>query len=262
VDPWDAVRRIVADKRSGAAELAVRTAAALAELDSDRDILRAARRVLKVHGAMASLWRVFDAALTGSRALARMRDELESESDAVASAAAGWALPRRNAMVVTHSSSSAVLATLLRAGAARVTRVECTTSLPGGEGRALAARLRRAGFAARAIPDAAIARACAEADVVLVGADAITPQAIVNKCGTMPLVLTARECGAACYALAGASKMAPAWIWNPRRAIAYDATPIELLDALVCERGPMRAAGVRRAANRVTLDTRLEAIAR
>lgn len=262
MDPWDAVRRVAADQRSGAAALAVKTADALAALRGDRDILRAARRVLRVHGAMGPMWRVFDAALQGSTALARFRDRIESETAGVAAAAAGWALPRRGARVLTHSSSSLVIATLERAGPSRIAAVECTASLPGGEGRALAARLRRAGLVARVIADASVARACAAADVVLVGADAITSQAIVNKAGTMPLALTARESGVPCYALAGSSKMAPAWIWNPDRATAYDATPMEIFDAVVTERGPMRTAGLRRAAARISLDPRLEPLAR
>jgi len=211
---------------------------------------------------MGSLWRVFDAALAGRTALARLQGKIEGEAAAVASAAAGWALPRRNARVLTHSSSSIVLATLEHAGPSRIASVECTASLPGGEGRALAARLRRMGFAARAIHDAALARACAEANVVLVGADAITPASLINKTGTMPLALTARETGVPCYALSGSTKMVPAWIWNPQRAPAYDATPLEIFDAVVTERGPMRTAGLRRAAARITLDERLEAIAR
>lgn len=262
MDPWDAVRRIVADKRSGAAGLALDACDALAALDHDRDVLRAARRVLRVHGAMGSLWRVFDAALSGPRALTRLRDRVASETALVAGAAAGWALPRRGARVLTHSASSVVIATLERAGPPRIASIECTASLPGGEGRALAARLRRMGFPARVVPDAGLARACAAAHVVLVGADAITPAAVVNKAGTMPLALTARECGVPVYALTGTSKMAPAWIWNPDRATAYDATPLEVFDAVVTERGPMRTAGLRRAASRITLDERLEAIAR
>lgn len=260
MDPWDAFRLIARDKRSGAAELAARTADALQSLSSDRDVVRAARRILRVHAPMGSLWRVFDVALRGG-SLPALRERLESEAGAVAAAAAGWALPKR-ARVLTHSASSSVLATLVAAGPRRVQSVTCTTSLPGGEGRAFAARLRRAGFSVRIVADTLIARACADADVVMVGADAITPQRIVNKAGTLPLALTARETGVPCYVVAGTAKMVPDLIWSPDAAAAFDATPIDAIDALVTERGPMRAAGVRRAAGRVTLDPRLEAIAR
>lgn len=260
MDPWDAFRSIARDKRSGAAELAARSAEALQLLASDRDVLRAARRILRVHSSMGSLWRVFDVALRGG-SLTALHERLESETGAVAAAAAGWAVPKR-ARVLTHSASSSVLATLLAAGPRRIPSVICTVSLPGGEGRAFAARLRRSGFSVRIVADTLIARACAESDVVLIGADAITPQRIVNKAGTLPLALTAREAGVPCYVVAGTVKMVPDLIWNGDGAAPFDATPLDALDAVVTERGPMRAAGVRRAAGRITLDERLERLGR
>lgn len=260
MDPWDAFRSIARDKRSGAAELAARTTEALQSLSSERDVLRAARRILRVHSPMGSLWRVFDVALRGG-SLTALSERLAAETGAVAVAAAGWAVPKR-ARVLTHSASSSVFATLTKAGPRRIASVTCTVSLPGGEGRAFAVRLRRAGFSVRTVADALIGRACADADVVLVGADAITPERIVNKAGTLPLALTARETGVPCYAIAGTGKMVPDLIWSGDEAAPFDATPLDVLDAVVTERGPMRAAGVRRVAGRVTLDPRLERIAR
>lgn len=261
MDPWDAFRAIARDKRSGAAELALRTASALEALTTDRDIVRAARRILRVHGAMGSLWRAFDAALRGGSAPARFRAHLEAEAAAAAKAAAGWALPKR-ARVLTHSSSSAVVAALTAAGPSRIASVTCTVSMPGGEGRGLAAKLRRAGFSARVVADAMGARACASSDVVLTGADAITPGRIVNKAGTLALALTARELRVPCYAIAGTSKMVPDWIWSDPDGAPFDATPVDVFDAVVTERGAMRAAGVRRAAGRIALDERLERLTR
>src|SRR6266540_3707409 len=75
----------------------------------------------------------------------RFGESIASESEGVARAAE-WALPRR-AVVVTHSSSSNVVAALTR-HRTRIVRVLCTASVPGGEGRGLAHRLERAGIEA------------------------------------------------------------------------------------------------------------------
>lgn len=254
MNPWDVLRRVAADRTSGATDLALRTAQAVAALDDDREILRASRRLLDVHGAMGVLWRVFDAALTGPDSLERLRVRIVDERDAVARSAQ-WALTRR-VTVLTHSSSSSVRAALRRAGR-RVREVVCTASLPGGEGRMFAARLRRDGFETRVVADAAIAAACGGCDVVIVGADAVTPSGVVNKVGTMLCALAAREHAVACYALAGSTKQAPSAIFDAAPSAAFEQTPLTLFDAVIGERGPLGPASVRRAAGRVRLDPRL-----
>lgn len=94
-------------------------------------------------------------------------------------------------------------------------------------------------------------RAIAGAGVMLVGADAITPQTIVNKVGTYACALAAREHGIACYALAGTSKLLPHELGE--LPAAFEATPLELFDAVISERGPMRAAAIRRAATKIVV---------
>jgi translation initiation factor 2B subunit (eIF-2B alpha/beta/delta family) len=253
VDPWEALRRAAADRRSGAAEIALRAAAAMAELPSTRDALRAARRLVRAHPAMAPLWRL-GAAVAAARdhraAARRFADALRAEAEGVARAAE-WTLPRR-AVVLTHSASSNVQAAILL-NRRRILRVVCTASLPGGEGRALARRLVRAGVAADVVPDAAIAQAAAAADVALVGADAVTEEAAVNKVGTRLVALAARDAGIGCYVLAGTSKLLPGAVWRPGAAAAFEPTPLALLDAIVTERGPLGAAAVRRAVRRIEI---------
>ena len=253
MDGWEIVRRAASDDRSGAAEIAARAAEGLALLGAQRDVARAARHLVRAHPAMAPLWRLGAATLSAKdhRAAARRFGEaLAVESDGVARAAE-WALPRR-AVVVTHSASSNVFAALVRHHA-RVTRVICTVSLPGGEGRALARRLEREGIETEVVPDAAVGRAASEADVALCGADAITEQAAVNKVGTMLLALAAEQAGIGFYVLAGTSKFLPARAWRPDDAPAYEATPLALVDAVVTERGPMGTAAIRRAVRRIEL---------
>ena len=259
MDGWEIVRRAAADKRSGAAEIAATAAEGLALLGARRDVARAARHLVRAHPAMAPLWRLGAATLSARdhrEAARRFGEAIRNETEGVIRSAE-WALPRR-AVVVTHSASSNVAASLI-AHRTRVSRVYCTVSLPGGEGRALARRLSRSGLEVEVIADAAVGRVCEGADVALVGADAITEEAAVNKVGTTPLALAAMHAEIGFYVLAGTSKFVPSRIWRPEAAPEYEATPLGLIDAVVTERGPLGTAAVRRAVRRVELPRALTA---
>lgn len=262
MDGWEAIRRAASDRRSGAAEVAARAAEGLALMEGKLEVARAARRLLRAQPAMAPVWRLLAAATSAGdhRAAARrFRDALRAETEAVARAAE-WAIPRR-AVVLTHSSSSNVLAAI-RANRRRIARVVCTASLPGGEGRSLARRLEREGIAAEVVADAAIAEASGRATVALVGADAVTEDTAVNKVGTRLVALAARDAGIPCYVLAGTSKLLPARIWGAVDSPMYEETPLALLDAVITERGPMGTAAVRRAVRRISIPRALTAMLR
>jgi translation initiation factor 2B subunit (eIF-2B alpha/beta/delta family) len=129
----------------------------------------------------------------------------------------------------------------------------CTASVPGGEGRAFARRLTRAGIAAEVIADAAVGRASEDASVAFVGADAVTEDGAVNKVGTLIVALAAQQAGIGFYVLAGTSKLLPARAWRSEDAPLYEETPLALVDALITERGPMGTAAIRRAVRRIEL---------
>lgn len=261
MDAWDTLRRVAADRRSGAAELGARACGALAELTTKRDVMKAARRLLREHPAMAPLWRAFALALVQEpEAVLALRDQMISESDGVVRAAAGWAIGRR-ARVLTHSASGTVFETLVRAGR-RIDEVVCTVSLPGGEGRPFARRLEKEGFDVTVVGDAEIARAAAGATIALVGADAVSEEVVVNKIGTRLVALAARDAGIPCYALAGTTKLLPSEAWNPEAAPDCEGTPLELLDAVVTERGPMSPPQIRRAAARIDIPPALLGLVR
>jgi len=259
MDGWEIVRRAAADRRSGAAQIAARAAEGLSLLGAQRDVLRAARHLVRAHPAMAPLWRLGAVALssTDHRAAAlRFRDALRAEAAEIARATE-YVLPRR-AVVVTHSSSSNVVGALGR-HRRRIASVICSASLPGGEGRALARRLERAGFEVEVVPDAGIAEACERADVALVGADAVTDEGAVNKIGTRLLALAAHDAQIGFYVLAGTSKYLPARIWGSVEAPLCDETPLALVDAVVTERGALGQAAVRRGVRRVEIPRALTA---
>jgi translation initiation factor 2B subunit (eIF-2B alpha/beta/delta family) len=141
----------------------------------------------------------------------------------------------------------------------RIERVVCTASVPGGEGRALARRLERAGFETEVVADAAVGRACEEASVALVGADAITESGAVNKVGTLLVALAAQQTGIGFYVLAGTSKLLPGRALKTDEAPLYEETPLSLIDAVISERGPLGTTAIRRAIKRIELPRTLTA---
>jgi translation initiation factor eIF-2B subunit delta len=261
MDPFDHIRRAAADRGSGSVAIAARAARGLAVLDTTRDVLRAASALLKAHPAMGALWRLLAVAYEArdrSAAVPAFMADLESDTDAAADAIR-WVATRRSMVIVTHSDSASVRRALRRVKG-RIALVRCTMSLPGGEGRALARKLGRDGLPTEMIGDAEVALACADADLVLVGADAVTEDAVVNKVGTAPLVLAASEAGIGAYAIAAGAKLLPSSL-HPDEAPRYEPTSLRLFDAVLTERGPRRPVAVRRAVARVRIPPALARLA-
>ena len=94
--------------------------------------------------------------------------------------------------VVTISYSSLVR-DLLVANANKSLSVLVSESRPMNEGLKLAEALGQAGIQTTLVVDAALTEAVKDADMVLVGADAITERGVVNKIGTRALALEAKS---------------------------------------------------------------------
>ena len=89
--------------------------------------------------------------------------------------------------------------------------------------------------------DDAVARC--PADAVVVGADAVTPTAVVNKVKTGLIAASAREHGIPCFVLAGETKLLP---FEPRFADPFERTDLGLFSAVAVPAGllePGAAAG-------------------
>jgi translation initiation factor eIF-2B subunit delta len=227
-----------------------------------REVARAARTLLSAHPAMAPLWRLAAVAYEAgdiARAVDRYMAGLQAGTDAAADQIR-WAIGRRRVRIVTHSSSDSVARAIARI-ATRVESVTCTVSLPGAEGRAFARRLERTGVHTDVIADAAVARACASADLVLVGADALTEVGVVNKVGTMPLALAAQHARIGAYAFAGTAKCVPSAL-VAGASEAFESTPLGLFDAILTERGPRRASAIARIAASVSIPEPIARLAR
>jgi translation initiation factor 2B subunit (eIF-2B alpha/beta/delta family) len=230
------VEQLRGDTVSGAVQLAVTAIdIALAAPDQWRELAREYQAMHPAIAAVANVGRLL-ASETSPAELARIRASLLEGNRRIAEHLASF-LPA-GARVITISQSSTVEAALLACSPARVYALE---SLPGGEGRALAART-----GAAVIPDAAMGRAVPSVDCALVGIDAFDrPGAILHKVGTLPLALCCAYFRKPFYAAGHSFKLAPvdAGELLARAGEAgskFDHTPPDLITAIVTEQGRWR----------------------
>src|SRR5574341_43835 len=129
-------------------------------------------------------------------------------------------LVRQRSLVLTYTNSSAVRLALWGAVAAgRRFEVVCSESRPMGEGVGLARQLAALGIPVHLVVDAALAEWVPRADLILLGADAVMADFVVNKVGTGPILRAARQDRVPAYVLGDSSKwltVALAGFWRVR----------------------------------------------
>ncbi len=158
--------------------------------------------------------------------------------------------------VMTHSFSSTAVEVCRRLKGAGL-RMIVTESRPLTEGRHLAEQLSAWNVPTNYITDAQMGLFIAQADAVLVGADSVLVDgAVINKAGTYPLALAARDRGVPFYVccesfkwrgageppleleeMAPAELGAPAWPGVSVRNVYFDITPARLVSAWIDETG-------------------------
>jgi len=198
-------------------------------------------------------------------ALVRYADRIDRALEATVRRAA--ALVRSRSVVLTYSNSTAVRLALWRAmaeGNAFVT--VCSESRPMNEGMALAKFLAERGVPVYLVVDAGLSNWLGIADLILLGADAVFSQGIVNKIGTEPLLQAARRIGIPAYVLADSSKWLPdrlARFWRVRKESPaeitalrhpnlvihnryFDQSPLTLVTGVVWEGGVARPGEIHR----------------
>jgi eIF-2B alpha/beta/delta-like uncharacterized protein len=275
----DLIGKLAEDRTSGAAELAGKGAAVVMALagrieavdtasfvqglaDAGRLLIRSQPSMAPlfnlVNGVLGELEGVVDLeeARRRTRDAARgFREELVSRGEQIAHQALGVILP--GSTLLTHSRSSTVLRALLHARSEGGDfEVVCTESRPLYEGRAVAEELSKRHIPTTVIIDAGVAEVMERVDLVVVGADAVSPDGLVNKVGTYLLALAASAHGVPFYSLCGTEKFLPAnypffaiedrnpeevWPDHPRGVSVvnryFDVTPLEYVSGLVTERG-------------------------
>ena len=183
----------------------------------------------------------------GARARASEEAErLVGELEAAVQAAAGnaAALVATGATLVTCSYSSAVLrAVELARDAGKAPRVAVLDldSGPDTAGRRLTSRLNRDGTTARTVGRDALASLLDRAALALVGADAVTPDFIVNGSPTLALTEAAKG-RTPFYVVCESVKLTGDIGTEP----GYDRVPFELVRGVITEEGTLRQSDVRR----------------
>jgi translation initiation factor 2B subunit (eIF-2B alpha/beta/delta family) len=190
------------------------------------------------------------------QALATFRHDVRHSTEALCQQALTILPPQ--ATVLTYSNSATVIAALRYAHErGRVRRVLLSESRPAYDGRPQALTLLESGLAVEYSIDMALFERLAEADVVVVGADAVFPDHLINKLGTHALARLAHLRGIPCFSLCAVNKFLPAvatalWrlvdhpgdeVWPAAPdglAISnryFDATPLALLSGVVSDHG-------------------------
>lgn len=167
---------------------------------------------------------------------------------------------RDNAVVFTHCHSSTVTHLLRKAKeTGKSFEVICTETRPALQGRITAKEMLALGVKTTMIVDSAAATFIENADLVMVGADAITAEGnVINKIGTRMIALLAREAGKPFYIVSELLKFDPETvggsnerieerstneIWKdaPEKLLirnpAFDVTRSDFIHGIVCEEG-------------------------
>lgn len=186
-----------------------------------RGLVELAHRVLDAQPSMAPLVSLMSAVLEAadgagdvdearrcvSAAVDAFREGLETRGRVVA--ARGAALLPDGARVLTLSSSSTVRGALTHGSGGRGLHAVCLESRPLQEGRLLAEALAAAGVGVTLAVDAAAATLARGCDLVLLGADSIGDEGLVNKVGSLAAVDAARRAGIPVHVLTDETKILP-----------------------------------------------------
>jgi translation initiation factor 2B subunit (eIF-2B alpha/beta/delta family) len=273
------LQEIKEDRTTGAGELVKKGATNVAQFISNfngepallfNELIRISRKLIECQPSMAPFFHLANIILLsakGHKDLKKMKGEmteaierfllrLQNSTGQISKIARGL-IPERS-RVLTHSYSSTVLRTLIDAKrTGKQFEVVCTESRPICEGFQLAKKLSESNIKIQLQIDSAAPYAIRDADVVLVGADCITPLGLVNKVGTYGLAFSAKERRVPFYVLCGTEKLLeaemtkgfrilkrdPKEVWpDPPKGVEvlnfyFDTTPLGLLTAIVTEEG-------------------------
>ena len=188
--------------------------------------------------------------------LAAFRRDLRTSMEALCQGALAVLPPQST--VLTYSNSATVIAALRYAhDHGRIRRVLLSESRPAYDGRPQALALLEYGIVVDYSIDMALFERLAEASVVVVGADAVFPEHLVNKLGTHALAQLAQLRGVPCFSLCTANKFLPTaatallriaehpgqevWPEAPNGLTIsnryFDTTPLALLRGIVSDQG-------------------------
>lgn len=282
------IDEIAGDHLSGATDITLRAAEMLASLpvysdamsagDFHHELIDVANELAAAQPSMTPLLSLVNRVLlaageagdfgwllaTVEQAARDFAEELTQRPDQIAQTA--LSLIQDEATVMTISSSSTVFATLWHAvEAGKRIQVICLEARPQREGIDFAKRLAELEIDVTLVVDAAMAHFMDRVNIILFGADTISPRGLVNKIGTHTLALAADAHGVPAYGLAGTEKFLPASLLkrfeieqqDPREILNepvhprlnvinlyFDLTPLDFLAGVVTEHDVLTPAEV------------------
>lgn len=169
---------------------------------------------------------------------------------------------RKKSVVLTHCHSSFVVEALVK-NKSKIKEVIVTETRPKDQGLITAKELLKHNIHVSYIIDSAISDFIDKTDIVVVGADALRREGLVNKVGTHPLSVVAKENKKPFYVVTSSFTMdnrkkivmeqrpssevehghlKGAKIFNP----AFDITPWKYITAVVTEKGVIRPGRIKR----------------
>ncbi len=168
--------------------------------------------------------------------------------------------------IATLSWSTTVIA-LIVGVVPRTTPILVAESRPLNEGRMTADRLLTAMFNVTLVTDAVFPGLLQEGDILLIGADTILPDGgVINKSGSYPAALAAREVGVPVWVGADTTKLAPvgrpvghetgdaAHVWLDRPGVCenlpFETAPSGLITGYLTERGAVDRSFIQKEADR------------
>jgi len=174
-------------------------------------------------------------------------------------------LIKDDSTVITHSYSSTILNSLIYAKKSRKKfSVICTESRPMMEGVKLAKLLGENDIKVKLIVDSAVFSLINDADIILLGGDAITTKGLVNKIGTKGIAITAKYYNTPTFALCSSIKFLPKNYCpkldhkkNPEEVIIdkspnvtpinyyFDLTPLKYLTGVITEKGIIKSQDIK-----------------
>jgi translation initiation factor 2B subunit (eIF-2B alpha/beta/delta family) len=254
--------KVKQDSISGSSETAIYVLKTLHQILTDNDVggeqLQTFSRMLrKAKPAMAPLSniaRMMESASYGPdptrAALGSVERVMSNEKTATARIAEN-AMERIEGTVLTLSYSGTVVSVLKNISKQKDIKVTVAESFPLGEGKRTAELLSKAGIEVALVTDSMVFSEARDCDLCLVGADAITPQALINKVGTYAVTLASVQAGIPAYVASSTLKVAsdlkPDWIVEQRangklteRTQLFEPTPLELFAEVFTEMGATR----------------------
>jgi len=201
----------------------------------------------------------FKSAVTGSRSPANLQKKgfaiatrLKQMNDRASQLLPGKAvqLVKSRTIILTCSYSDSVCATLEQARKKgidfKVLAFDSTINKIS-YGKMTADRLNKAGISCVVLPDAQIRWHTARADVMLIGADAVSLQGwLLNGCPSYELARVAKSRKIPIYSICSKSKFDPRGFLASIREMepGFDMVPLDLVGGLVTETGTYKAADI------------------